>query len=85
MTGTEGTVYTEVLSTKLGKLGFRALSGGGFRVRLEPASPHVTSPAYKQASWKKPNSDGNRFSLVVGSAAELASAIASASSAISSL
>ena len=85
MVGPEGKEYTEVLTTKLGKLGFRAIPSG-FRVRLEPRVTDLVSvPKFQSSSWKRPDSSGNRYSIVVGNTADLASAIASGAAAISAV
>jgi len=83
MVGPEGKPYTEVLTTPLGRLGFRELTSG-FRVRLEPRINDLVSvPEFKSDCWKRPSSEGNRFSLIVYDVADLASAIAAASKSLS--
>jgi len=55
MAGTEGTGrYIVVLAGALGRVGYRALDNGQFRIRIEPASPEAGSklrasfPGYKE-------------------------------------
>ncbi len=70
MAGTEGTgLYIVLLLSALGRIGIRALSGGIFRVRVEPASTEaaaILAPAFPSSNWKQPGNAGqDRFSTEV--------------------
>ena len=66
MAGTEKTgEYLVVVIGSLGKVGYRDLGNGSFRVRVEPvdaAAQTVLAPSFQ--SWKQPGFGQLRFSLV---------------------
>jgi len=71
MAGTEGTgEYVVVVRTRLGRVGYRLLGGGSYRIRVEPEAPISASLARlltPSSGWKQPGSQGqDRYSLVVG-------------------
>lgn len=88
MGGTEGTgEYVVPVVSNRAAVGFRALSGGSYRVRIEPrsASSAKTLAANFPADsgWKQPgDSDQNRFSLVVHGEEALKETIAAAARAV---
>jgi hypothetical protein len=83
MAGTEGTnAYRVVALTDMGKVGFRALSGGTVRVRVEPVNGSKLGRSFK-SNWKKPGQDGqHRFSTVVEGEKAIKNALAIALKAV---
>lgn len=67
MAGTEGTgEYRVIAATKLGRVGFRPLICGSFRIRVEPRDQAVAealSKNFPTGEWKQPGSQF-RFSTV---------------------
>lgn len=88
MAGTEGTgEYMVPLTTSLGAVGYRCLSGDRFRLRVEPVGDAVETlaPSFPSADWKQPGQGGqNRFSTVISGGYEaLGAALAKAVAALS--
>lgn len=83
MTGTTGTKFTGISQLSAGKLGFRSLDDGSFRVRVEPAPGQSLD---LDNDWNQPQggpgSRTYRYSKVVNGAVELTSAIAEAQKAL---
>jgi hypothetical protein len=71
MAGTEGTFgYNVVAISESGRLGYRMLSDGRVRIRIEPSSMSSSAAIGmslpKEQGWKQPGDDGqDRFSVVV--------------------
>lgn len=77
MAGTTGSYgYTVFAATIAGRVGFRPLSGGQTRVRVEPTPESVgplVASGFLVAGWKQPAEGNCRFSTVVdGDAVEQA-------------
>ncbi len=77
MAGTEGTGdYEVVVLTGLGRLGYRALDHGSFRIRVEPTDlgrASLSGFLTPTRGWKQPSPGGqDRYSLVVEEARLLA-------------
>jgi hypothetical protein len=69
MIGTTGSKFTVLAQFVSGLIGFRALGGGAYRVRVEPAEGISLS---FPLGWKTPGGGQNRFSIVT---ADLAGAV----------
>ena len=79
MTGTTGSHYDVIFQNANGAVGFRALSGEKFRVRLVSSGAGEVCTPHGSANWKKPGEDGqNRFSAEAYSVIELTQHVAAA-------
>jgi len=79
MAGTEGTgKFIVIAATSRARVGFRPIAGDRFRIRVEPGVPSSESEftpspapagelttALTRPSWKQPDAEQNRFSIVV--------------------
>ena len=69
MVGPEGLEFTVVVSTRLGRVGYRMLRGSSCRIRVEPSSEGTLSLAKlltRERGWKQPGDQNqDRFSIVV--------------------
>lgn len=86
MAGTEGTgQYVGVASTVRGTVAVREYYPGFFRIRVEPKSAVATGMIARKltrnAGWKQPRDNGDRFSTMVGTA-DLSSAMKKATDAL---
>lgn len=79
MTGTTGSTFQTVAAFSAGNIGYREI-GEGFRIRVEP-TPGTTLAL--GSDWTQPSSDQKRYSKVVGSATDLAVALAFATTVLS--
>lgn len=77
MPGTSGAPFTVISAQAVGRIGFRDLGNGTFRVRVEPTLPgdYLAFPS----NWTRPEGSQPRYSAVVSGGTALASAIALAS------
>lgn len=78
--GSTNTTFEVVNSFSAGKVGFRELGSGEFRVRVVPSSGVKLNLG--SGEWSQPDSAQNRYSTVVKSVSNLAKAIAAATQAL---
>ncbi len=71
MAGTEGTgEYLVLAETEYGRVGIRPLSGGWYRIRVEPSEKGLSSIKClsRESGWKQPGQDGQiRYSIMTPS------------------
>lgn len=76
MKGTTGTSFKLVAAFLSGRLGYRNLGSGQFRVRVEPTQGYNLSFPNGPTGWTQPGDGGqNRFSIVVQDQTNLRAAL----------
>jgi hypothetical protein len=78
MTGTNGSTFKVVAEFGNGRIGYREIGGGQFRIRVVPEN----GTALKLDNWKQPDASQNRYSLVVTGKDALLEALAAAAAAL---